>query len=91
MWVGSLLQGRTSHTATLLSDSTVLIAGGYTYFGTGSLNSAEVFDPSTGISTQTAPMNDARSNFTATLLADGGVLVVGGFNVMALGKAEIYR
>ena len=47
-WVptGSMNEGRESHTATLLLDGKVLVAGGHS--DGISLNSAEVYDPATG-------------------------------------------
>ena len=44
---GSMAQGRAAHTATLLSDGRVLIAGGYGG-GTSPLSSTEIYDPATG-------------------------------------------
>ncbi len=84
---GTLIQARTSHTATLMGDGTVLVAGG---FGGGSrLASAELYDPRRGTWTATAGMIDARESHTATLLADGTVLVAGGYGSDAA-SAEVY-
>ena len=85
--------GRADHTATLLPDGQVLVAGG---FGTNSISlamaSAELYDPATGTWTATGPMNTARAFHTATLLPDGQVLVVGGYKnyKSALASAELY-
>jgi IPT/TIG domain/Galactose oxidase, central domain/Kelch motif len=74
---GGMNVARTAHTATLLPDGKVLVAGGrdgnFTY-----LNQAELYDPAIGIWTLIAPMNRNRGFHTATLLANGQVLVVGG-------------
>jgi hypothetical protein len=70
---GAMGTARTSHTATLLADGTVLLAGGL------GLSSAEKYDPVTGKFTATAgSMSVARIGFTATLLKDGKVLITGG-------------
>ena len=84
---------RAAHTATLLSDGSVLIAGGFREEGTSevSIATAEIYDPETNIFTPTAPMNEARSGHTATLLADGQVLIVGGWGVSGrTATAELY-
>jgi Bacterial Ig-like domain (group 3)/FG-GAP-like repeat/Galactose oxidase, central domain len=87
---GSLLAARASHTATLLNDGTILIAGGED--GPGILSSAEIFDPVSGTSQPTkGPMTTARENHTALLLNDGRVLIVGGQNTTGvLASAEVY-
>ena len=71
---GSMIEARASHTATLLPNNKVLVAGGS---GTG-LASAELYDPITGSWTSTGSMIEARANHTATLLPNGKVLVAGG-------------
>ena len=80
---------RAAHTATLLSNGMVLIAGGYN----GSyLDSAEIYNPSTGKFTATAgALTNARAYHTATLLPSGKVLLAGGYNgTTYLQTAEVY-
>ncbi len=98
---GNMNTARTRHTAMLLSDGTVLIAGGHGNIpnaDTPQLNTAEIYDPSTGIFTPTGNMNAAREQHTATLLHDGTVLIAGGTNftystyaTIYLNTAEIYN
>jgi len=75
---GDLNAGRLLHTATLLLDGKVLVAGGWPdHTHNGIMASAELYDPATGIWTRTGSMNVGRAAHTATLLSDGRVLVVG--------------
>jgi Galactose oxidase, central domain/Kelch motif len=86
---GSMATTRVGHTATLLHDGRVLVAGGND--GYGAFVSAEIYDPKTGTFSPTGPLTTARNNHTATLLADGRVLVTGGSSFTdPLASAEIY-
>lgn len=73
-----MLMPRSRHTATLLSNGKVLVAGGDALGNPGSVALAEVFDPATGLWEPAGPMLAARSDQTATRLPDGKVLVTGG-------------
>jgi hypothetical protein len=91
---GSLGTPRTSHTATLLPNGKVLVAGGSSSDGgDGALASAELYDVMSGTWSATGSLGTARSHQTATLLPNGNVLVAGGYNVGeggALASAELY-
>ena len=81
------------HTATLLANGTVLIAGGhYLTANGGGASPSEVYDPATDTVVLTGPMVTPRNSHTATRLADGTVLVAGGNDVSgtSLVGAEIY-
>jgi hypothetical protein len=75
---GSMTTARSSHTATLLTDGQVLVAGGDR--GNSALSSAEIYDPATGLWAATGPMIISRAFHQATLLTNGEVLVMGGQN-----------
>jgi len=90
-----MISARQFHTATLLPDGRVLVAGGADagYFNSG----AELYDSATGTWTATGSLGIARGIHTATLLPDGKVLAVGGNHnsldaptIVALSSAEIY-
>jgi hypothetical protein len=75
---GSMTMGRDSHTATLLPDGRVLIAGGSSY---DEARSAELYDPKTGTFAPTGFMLTGQVLATATLLLNGRVLFVGGWEL----------
>ena len=90
---------RYAHTATLLPNGQVLIAGGSggagsPFFPGAPLSSAELYNPALNTWTPTpAQLNDGpRYGHTATLLSNGQVLIVGGMglNDAPLSSAEVY-
>ena len=74
---GSLATARECHTATLLPNGKVLVAGG-DGDSSGCLSSAELYDPASGLWSSTGNLATARYDHTATLLPNGKVLVAGG-------------
>ena len=75
-----MAETRAYHTATLLSDGSVLVTGGgdFADVGNSRLASAEIWDPETGTFSPAGTMAEGRFLHSATLLPDGRVLVVGG-------------
>jgi hypothetical protein len=75
---------RVEHTATLLRDGRVLIAGGLTCCQEPNpspdfwANSAEIYDPATDAFTATGSMSAGRGLHAAALLPDGRVVISGG-------------
>ena len=84
---GSVTVGRgDGAAATLLADGRVLVTGGVG--PTQALSSAEIYDPSTGVWTQTGSMLSGHSDHTSILLKDGRVLIVAGCDAHT--TAELY-
>ncbi|WP_437954919.1 thrombospondin type 3 repeat-containing protein [Sorangium sp. So ce119] len=83
--VAPMADRRVGHTATLLADGRVLVAGGqYNRYGDPPLATCEIYDPATGTWSPASSMANPRGGHAAVLLADGKVLVAGG------GSAEVY-
>jgi N-acetylneuraminic acid mutarotase len=93
---GNLITARSQHTATLLTNGKVLVAGGIGPSGT-ILQTAELYDPATGNWTATGSMATVRYAHIATLLPNGEVLVAGGVikvvsnTVTCTQTAELYN
>ena len=89
--VANLNTGRGHHTATMLNNGLILIAGGFT---NGPITaSAELYDTKTGIFTPTGSMKFPRADHDATMLDNGMVLITGGYNTSGgnpLAGAELY-
>ncbi len=91
--VGTMTTARMDHTATLLSNGLVLVAGGTDNIA---IKGAELFNPADGTFTALTgpnawPAPRTRATHTATLLVDGTVLLAGGYNGAVFGTADIYN
>ncbi|XYH93845.1 Kelch repeat-containing protein [Sorangium sp. So ce1128] len=84
----SMLRLHSDHTAVLLQDGKVLVAGGAGAY-------AEVYDPASDTWSLTGSMLTDREGSRAALLPNGKVLVVGGTGVPTWGvtveEAEVYN
>jgi len=84
----SLIERRSDHSATLLPDGRVLIAGGQGSGGT--LDTTEIFDPWVNTFTRGPRLLTPRAFHQAVLLPQGRVLLAGGSNTSgALTTAEV--
>lgn len=90
---GTMNAARAYHSAVLLQNGKVLLAGGTSNSQSYSpLASAELYDPATGQFTAISDMHDTRMDFGMTLLGDGRVLITGGLTAAGgvLATAELY-
>src|SRR6516164_4563442 len=87
---GTLSSGVIFNTQVMLSNGSVLVAGGSD--GTNYFATAQLYHPSTGVWTPTGSMATGRDNSAAVVLANGKVLVEGGLGSGAaiLASAELY-
>lgn len=85
-----MLEPRSGHSATLLPDGKVLIAGGMRR-NQDFYKSAELYDPAPGRFQSTGEMNQRRVGHIAVLLPSGKVLIAGGWVGKAgTDSAELY-
>lgn len=87
---GALNFPRVAHTATLLANGQVLVAGGEDT-SNHLVASAELYNPSTGKWTVTGSLATPRYDHTTTLLSNGEVLVAGGVSGTYTASAELYK
>jgi hypothetical protein len=91
---GNMTVPRAGHTATLLQNGKVLMAGGVSGALASPIAGAELYDPATGGFEPAGSLITARLMHTATLLADGSVLIAGGRRGtnggQDIGSAELY-
>jgi Kelch motif/Galactose oxidase, central domain len=93
--IGNPITARVLHTATLLDNGKVLVAGGvriepFDHYGDG-VEKAELYDPATGQWSATGNQSTPRVLQTATLLPNGRVLAAGGYSdYNTVSSAELY-
>jgi hypothetical protein len=82
---------RVGHTATLLLDGRVLVAGGTSQSGGQPRAAAEVYDPAADTWTAVDDMPEARTDHTAVRVRDGSVIVAGGTALQGEQPVSIVR
>ena len=93
---GTLSVSRANHTATLMPNGNLLIAGGYTQdVSSGPVTNADIFYPKSNSIVQASSMTMARQNHTAIMLpagpSAGNIMVMGGFSTGTYtASCEIY-
>ncbi len=90
---GDMIEPRLDHSATLLADGTVLLAGSQRTGSDGgrAFGSAELYDPVTGTFSATGDMITPRFGHAAPLLPDGTDLIAGGPANGNSPRAEVYH
>ncbi|MFZ1087548.1 MAG: kelch repeat-containing protein, partial [Terracidiphilus sp.] len=84
---GTLNTGRSGHTATLLANGLIFVAGGEDLVpGDAAIAGTEIYNPTTGISIAGPNLSIGRAHHSATLLSNNAVLIAGGTDA----TAEIY-
>lgn len=89
----TMTTGRATHTATLLADGRVLIAGGFRQEGRSEvpIASAEIYDPVSNTFQATGDLKEPRDGHVAALLPDGQVLIAGGWGLDGrIATAELF-
>lgn len=86
----TLKKNRQGHTATLLPNGRVLLAGG-SGKPVSSMPGGEIYDPA-GAGSFSLPTTDmfGRTSFTATALPSGKVLIAGGYNAATTSSTQIF-
>jgi len=88
--VGAMSVARVCHSATVMKNGKVLIAGGASALANGgALNSAEIYDPDKAIFSPTGSMTKARACPSAMARDDGTVVVKGGHSQSAPGAPQV--
>jgi hypothetical protein len=86
---GTMSVARTNHSATALSDGSVLIAGGLSGVASAS-NTAELYRGGK-FTRAVSPLSNARASHAAVLLSDGTALLTNGENgSVKLTSAEVF-
>ena len=85
--------GRAFHTATLLSDGRVLVAGGVGVENDkiSALDTSELFDPARKEFVELITIHHGRAHHSANMLPSGDVLLIGGADIVDGNTVRIYN